>query len=235
MLLQNRKIHKWLGIILGIPLLIWVITGIVMNVSFFLPKPSVVSQSNYISDNESQLLWLSPYDALKGLNNALWEKGEIRSLRLRHIDNVYVYEFVLAGGKKYLVNANTGLQFKITPEVAKSIARKSLGREASVLSVEILEKHSYFYTYGSLPVYKVVLDGNTCVYVSHENGKVLGTHNRWRRFLTVNHDLHTFGFIKKLIIRSTTIQTFLLILVALATVSIFVTGYYQVFRRQKRI
>ncbi len=143
-----------------------------------LPHQSIVNTSNSISDDESQTLRLSPYDALKSLDNALWKKREIKSLTLRRIGNADVYEFVLTGGKKYLVNAYSGLLFEVTSEVAKniaSIARNSLGKEASILSVELLDRHSYFYSYGDLPVYKVELgdDLHTKIYVSSKSGKIV--------------------------------------------------------------
>lgn len=201
------------------------------------PYPSIVNQTNSISENESQSVRLSPYDALKGLDNALWEKREIQSLTLRRIGNADVYVFVLAGGKEYLINANSGLPFEITSEVAKNVARDSLGKEASVLSVVLLDKHNYFYSYGSLPVYKVELDddSHTNIYISSVNGKVLRVHNRWSNFLVVNHDLHTYAFIRKLIINSRTIQIFFLILVALITIFVFASGHYLVLCRRKRL
>lgn len=234
---QYRKIHKWSGIILGILLLMWIVTGIAAGIGIFLPYPSVVSESDFASDNISKSLRLSPYDALKGLDNALWKKREIQSLTLRRIDNIDVYEFVLTGKKEYLINADSGIPFEITSEVAKNIARNCLGKEASVLSIELLKKNNYFYPYGRLPVYKVEFDDNshTNIYVSSINGKVLQVHNRWSHFLEVNHDLHTFAFVTKLITKNMFIRAFFLILVALITVFIFVTGYYLALRRRKKL
>ncbi len=234
---QYRKIHKWLGIILGIPLLMWIITGIITGVGMYVPYPSVVNKTKTIPANELKLLRLSPYDALKRLDHGLLGKGEVKSLTLRRIGNVDVYEFFLAGGKEYLINANSGLPFKITPEVAKNIARDSFGKDASVFSVELLEKHSYFYSYGRLPVYKVEFDddSHTSIYISSVNGDVLRIHNRWSYIIEVNHDLHSFGFITKLIINNNKIRAFFTILVSLITVSVFVTGYYLAFRRRKNI
>ncbi len=234
---QYRKIHKWVGVILGIPLLIWIVTGIVGGVSIYIPYPSVVNKTNTAFDNEMQSLRLSPYDALKGLDNALWEERDIQSLTLRHIDSADIYEFVLSGGKKYLINANSGKPFEVTSKVAKNIARDGLGKKASVLSVVLLDKHNYFYPYGSLPAYKVEFDdaSHTNIYVSKRDGKVLLLHNRWSHFVEVNHDLHVFAFVRKLITNNVFIRVFFLVIVAMMTLFIFVTGYYLAFPRRKRI
>ncbi len=239
MIRQHRKLHKWTGIILGIPLLMWTITGIVACIGHFLPYPSIQQgKTKLISENELQSLSLSPYDALESMDNALWEKNQIQSLTLRRIDNVILYEFTLGGGKKYTINANSGLPFKITSEVAQRIARDSFCKEASVLNVTLLNRHSYFFPYYEpLPAYKVEFDDDlhTNIYISPANGNILRANNRWNRLLLVNQDLHLFGFIRKLIINNGKIQALSQIIVALTTGFVFISGYYLALRKYRRL
>lgn len=230
-----RMLHKWIGIVLGVVLLMWIATGIV----FFIPEPTVLEHetiSSPISKDELRLLNLSPYNAFEKINDAFAENKQIQSLSLLRIDNVILYKFVVEGGREYMINANTGLLFKITSDVAKSIAINSFGREASVNSVELLKQRSFFYSWGQIPAYKVEFndDLETNIYISPNDGEILRAHNYWSRIIAVNHDLHSFGVIRNIIDRGI-VQATLVTFVAMVIVFCVLSGYYMALPKRKRL
>ena len=82
------KIHKWIGIIFGIILLLWIITGM----GLLLPQPTIATrQAETLTEEELSSVNLTPADAVQALNKIKNSSLFIRSITLNKVD-----------GKKYI-------------------------------------------------------------------------------------------------------------------------------------
>ena len=130
-------------------------------------------------------------------------------------------------GKTFLLNADSGKLFTITPEIAERIAKNHLLKKASVSQVTLLKRRNLSYSWGPLPVYEVVFDDqqDTVICVSPIDGKVKRISNDKIKFLTINHDIHNLGILRA-IPNSRFLIKFLIITFSVILIIGAITGYY---------
>jgi hypothetical protein len=135
------------------------------------------------------------------------------------------YDIRLKNGTAHLINAVSGRIFSITPDLAERYVRNTYPAEGGVLKVEQVDRYSYAYQGGSLPVYHVVLDANPSVdfYVSVNDG-VVRRSDRWNRLRGLLGSFHTFQPVK-LVTSRDELRKGLLVLLSLVAIGAATTGY----------
>ena len=184
-----RKIHRYLGIVIGIQLLLWTASGL-----FFALNPIEKVRGETEAAQPSTLpisaAAASPSEALDELA-ARHDGVEILSVVLRpHLDGaVYEIAFRQAGEPRWmLADAGTGrLRPPVSRDEAVAIARRDFAIEAEVASVELVTAAGEGSEYRGrpLPAYRVDFDHalGTRIYVSTDRGTVTARRNdRWRLF-----------------------------------------------------
>lgn len=182
----NRKIHRYLGIIIGIQFLFWTISGLYFswtNLDDIHGDTFRLEHKPVYFDN----LLLSSQISLP----------KIKSLELRNVNDSPFYWV----NDSILVNAKNG-KFKngISKTEAVQIANKNVIPSLKIEKVELLEEVSKKDEYRNkkTPVYKISYYGNdnVCAYVSKEDGKFQSIrHDRWRifDFLWMTHTMDYEG------------------------------------------
>ena len=181
-----------------------------------------------------QEVTLSPAEALSHLSKLVDGSPRAQSIGLKKIAQSVIYEINLANGGSYLLEAQTGQLFTMTPEIAEEIARDYVSSSADVLETDLTTLHSYAYSWGPLPAFRIVFnhDPSTAYYVSVRDGNVLRS-DRWSRIHGAIESLHVFQPLK-LFTQRESIRKGLLVLLSAVGIGTAVTGYYLAFPRRRR-
>ncbi|MCH2181772.1 MAG: PepSY domain-containing protein [Mariniblastus sp.] len=186
-----RKVHRYLGLIIGVQLFLWTVSGMVFSWNSI----RAVRGENMIRTESPVDLSRFQLDDLNQVFSTLSGPGatapEPVAVNLRSMLGRPVYEIAChqSGGNTFLlVDAQNGTRLSpISPEQAGQIAQADFAEPVEVRSVELIEvvgSHSE-YRGKELPAYRVALDHptGTVIYVSADRGVVTTRrNNRWRVF-----------------------------------------------------
>ena len=184
-----RKIHRYLGIIVGIQLLFWTGSGLFFSLNPIEKVRGETEQAEARSLEYSANI-VSPSTALGELKDTRRDI-EIRSVLLRpHLDGeVFEIAYRENGVARWaLADPETGhLRQSVDADEAVNLARRDFTVQAEVSSVELLSsvEADSEYRGGPLPAYRIAFDHplGTRIYVSVDRGIVTARRNdRWRWF-----------------------------------------------------
>ncbi|WP_347173914.1 PepSY domain-containing protein [Polaribacter uvawellassae] len=186
--LKIRKIHRYLGLFLGIQFLFWTISGL------------------YFSWTDIDEIHGDQYKNLKyqpqAFNNLISPsdlkiKNGINSIELRDINNSPFYWI----NKEQLYNAIDGsLKAAITKEEALYVAKNYMKKGLEVVEINLIDKTGKHHEYREklLPAYVITYanDENIKAYVSIKDGKFQTVRHqswRWFDFLWMTHTMDYEG------------------------------------------
>lgn len=182
-----RKIHRYLGLVIGIQLFLWTLSGLVFSWN------SIRDVRGESRIREPQRVDLRTFD-LADLQEVLshhFATDKVISVSLKMLVDRPVYELELETDNQIqhqLVDAlsNTRLS-PITAEMATTIAKADFVPEVELRSVERIDSASSHSEYRGkeLPAFRVELEhpSNTVIYVSANRGLVTARRNdQWRVF-----------------------------------------------------
>lgn len=192
-----RKSHRYLGLFVGIQLLLWTVSGL-----YFAWNPLQKVRGEHLAaepatladviDAESYADLVSPADAVAALGD---DAAEVDALALRPLLGAPVYEIRHRTGDERatalvtaLVDARTGvLRGGVSEDEARRIADADFTGEAEILRVERVESSSPDGEYrgGPFPAWRVTFDHptGTRLYVAADTGHITARRNdTWRVF-----------------------------------------------------
>jgi hypothetical protein len=194
--MQLRNIHRWVFTIIGIFMITWLLSGMLMAMphEWF---DSTVWHKSPPSDYRQAVL--SPAEVIARLETDSTAPVETKSIKLRQINEHLLYAVKLADGSEQLIDAASGERFHFTEELAESIVRSSMDIDAPVAEIERLTEHSTVYPWGSLPVYRVVFaDRASASYFLAQSDLKVFLSTPVTRVRSAIISLHEFGPIKLL-------------------------------------
>ncbi len=173
-----RRTHKWIGLIIGVQALLWMISGLYMVV-----VPLDVIHGDHLAHVYSDPLKPSGTRIDQG---ALMQRYPgITSVRLKSMLGKEVFE-IRQGKQAALVDAASGN--KISPidiETVKRLAGEAYTGDAAIRSVEWVTKAPSEVKSRPVPLWAVHFDeiGKTTLYFSPDTGELLARrHELWRWF-----------------------------------------------------
>ena len=171
-----RKLHKWLGLIIGVQIIIWLLTGGLI---------SFINQQDVGGSTTRKALGDSPstssYDALSPVSQLPLAVNSVRSITLDSLLSAPVYK-VVQDDAAMLFDAISGQELLVDQQLAEQIALDSYRGTGDLLDSERLQTGSDEVPDISGPVWRINIDDPlvTRVYVSAEDGRVLAHRNsRW--------------------------------------------------------
>jgi hypothetical protein len=171
------RIHKWLALIIGIQLLLWFSSGLVMSV---LPIERV--RGEHLVDAQSRGVLNSAHD-LAGPAALIAAGGRpVRSVTIRPLLGRPVAELELADGSRSLRDAVTGAALSVDAPLAESIARAAYHGKGKPASVRKVREESTEYR-GALPAWRIDFDdpAQTRVFVAESTGRIAAVRTgTWR-------------------------------------------------------
>ncbi|MRW83344.1 PepSY domain-containing protein [Pseudoduganella sp. FT26W] len=175
---QAHLWHRWLGIALGLLVLLWFGSGIVM---MYVPYPALTEQE--------RMVWLAPLKAQQVRLSAwdAWQTaarpGVPEEVRLTAVAGRAAYQFK-AGGHWLSVWADDGEAMQVTPVLASASA-VSAAPGATALAAELIDIDQW--SFGSLqdhrPLYRVSANdaAGSVLYVSSRTGELVRDTTRSER------------------------------------------------------
>jgi hypothetical protein len=186
-----RRIHRWLGVILGIQFLFWTVGGLYFSWSD-MDEIHGDHDKAHVHPLAANLNLVSPQtiiDKIK-LNDSI---NFIHDTRLVQILNEPFFQVTyskdhMSAKKIQLANAKTGdLSLPLIQEEAVLVAKQSFNKDMAVKTVEYITNTNGHHEYREqpLPAYAVTFNspGSMTVYVSSELGTAQKfRNNKWRIF-----------------------------------------------------
>ena len=175
---QLHLLHRWLGIGIGLLVLLWFGSGIVM---MYVPYPALTEQE--------RMAWLAPLN-VEQVEVSAWQAWQATGqpgipdvVKLNSVAGRPAYHF-MAEGRWRSVWADTGTVLQMTHDIARSSAA-SAAPGASTLAVDTVDLDQW--TFGSVkmhrPLYRVEADdaAGSVLYVSGRTGELVRDTTRSER------------------------------------------------------
>jgi hypothetical protein len=220
--MRIRTLHKWIGVGIGLVLVMWLVTGIVMG----LPNPSGGGAGRTSPDVAWLDATLSPADAVRLVREQDTTAAVLNSVTLHTVLDQPVYRVALRRQRGVLISAITGDRITIDRDLAVRIGNATFTKPPEVTSVDRLTAHSMSYPNGRLPAFRIAYDdeSSTVLFIVQDEGTVVSTDRR-RRTRAALASLHDFHVIRVTLGRASVQEA---VLVGTGVVCLVVTllGYW---------
>ena len=186
------RVHKWLALIVGIQIILWVTGGVVMSV---IPIETVRGEHNIAEVIPVELDTENLISVDEAVDAASPSSG-LSEARLQHWHEQAVWNVIARNETSQLVDAMTGeLLTPISRERAIELALADYAGEPEIASVEYFEEPTWEYRRTG-PAWRISFaDGEgTRVYVSPESGLVTAHRNDAWRFYDFFWMLHIMDY-----------------------------------------
>lgn len=218
-----RRIHKWIGLVIGLQLVLWTLSGAVMSMldhetvaggPAAAARPAALPASSAWSEVQRQLVG-----------------RKISGVTVRPLLDRHVYA-VTADGGSLLFNAESGRPVVIDAALAERVARAAHGGDAAVSGVEPLAELELAVREHQLPIWRVDFadEANSSFYVSGRDGRLLERRNDTWRTWDFFWMFHNMDYSDR-----TSFNHPLIILVGFAALWLAITGFWLLFRTAWRL
>jgi uncharacterized iron-regulated membrane protein len=166
-----RSLHRWIFIFMGLVMLVWLISGILMAV----PHYWFGGVTRYHQPAaEFRTVNLSPAEAISRLEQQHGGRLDIEHIWLVQIENTPLYRIMAADAGSGFINGVTGEPFEFQPALAEQLARQQFNIDTPLLESTRLTAHSHTYPFGPLPVHRLrfVQHPGQYYYVNEEDASV---------------------------------------------------------------
>ncbi len=218
-----RRIHKWVGLVIGLQFLLWAISGTAMALlSMDEVSGGEMAKQAVMPIPKSGPAWSRVQTALAG--------QPIQNLSLRTLGQRHAFEVKTQMGAR-LFDASSGLPIVIDRYSAAALASEAHPAGAAVVQVTSLTGVALAVREHELPIWRVDFrdEPNSSYYVSGTTGAILERRNdtwRWWDFFWM---LHNMDYLER-----SSFNHPLIITVGFATVWLAVTGFWLLFRTMWR-
>lgn len=214
-----RLLHKWIGLIIGIQLLLWTLSGAMMAI---LPMGDVAGAE---ARTPPTARLLPGSDAWPAIRQQLANQP-ITGVSLRPLLNVLVLEIGTADGVQ-LFDAATGRPVPVNAQLARKVASGAYPGTAQIRNVEALPELTLAVREHQLPIWRVDFadEQNSSFYVSGSTGALLERRNDTWRVWDFFWMLHIMDYTGR-----TSFNHPLIWLFGFAAVWLAITGFWLLFR-----
>lgn len=214
-----RVLHKWIGLIIGIQLLLWTLSGAMMAI---LPMDEVAGGEARSSPTVQPVPATDRWPAVRQqLGNSL-----VTGVSLRPLLDRPVFEVGTADGVR-LFDAATAEPVAVDAQLAREIAAAAYPGEPRVRNVEPLRELTLPVREHKLPIWRVDFadEENSSFYISRTTGELLERRNDTWRLWDFFWMLHIMDYAKRTSFNHPVIWMF-----GFAAVWLAVTGVWLLFR-----
>lgn len=217
-----RKIHKWVGLVIGLQFLLWAVSGLAMA----LIDMEAMSGGPAVEQPARPLAGSSAWPVIQGQ----LADQDIRKLATRPLPTGVALEVTTDEGTR-LFNAVSGEPLSISAAMAGAIAASAHPAHGPIARVEPMKELSLAVREHQLPIWRVDFDdaGRSAYYVSATTGELLERRNdswRWWDFFWM---LHNMDYANR-----SSFNHPLIVIVTFASAWLVVTGFWLLFRSFKR-
>jgi hypothetical protein len=211
-----RRVHKWIGLILGLQFVIWTISGAVMAVL----DMDTVSGGPRPPGVEAKAP-PQPGNAWPTVQRVLGSEP-ITHVAMRPMLDRHVYEVGTDNGTR-LFDAESGHLVSVDAVVARRVAEAAYVGSGKIKATELITKRTFAIREHALPAWRIDFadDDNSSFYVSQATGKLLERRNDTWRLWDFVWMLHNMDYVDR--------KSFnhpLIILVGFGVFWLAITGFY---------
>ncbi len=219
-LLLLRRLHKWVGLVLGLQLVLWTVSGAAMA---WIDHHAVAGEG--LSHDQPLRPNAAPLAPLTGLVDAP-DFGDVRGLRAYLIDGRPVTEVTTQGGRR-LLDAYTGSPIVIDQDKAQAIAAGAYAGDGDVKGVTHHATPPLEAREAKGPLWAVAFDDTprTTFYIAQETGEIVEKRSRAYRAWDFFWMLHNMDYANR-----SSFNHPLIIAAALGAVWIALTGILLLFK-----
>lgn len=217
-----RKIHKWVGLVIGLQFLIWAVSGVAM---------ALINMEEVAGGAMSEHA-ATPLPAISGWPDIQRRLGgeEVTAISLRALPGRQAVQVTTAAGVK-LFDAKSGQPVVIDRPTAATVAREMHPEGLTPTRVAPLSELTLAVREHELPIWRADFADpkNSSYYVSGTTGELLERRNdswRWWDFFWM---LHNMDYAER-----TSFNHPLIIMVGFAMAWLAVTGFWLLFRTMWR-
>jgi len=186
------SIHKWVGLIIGLQILAWMVSGFFMTV---VPIEQVRSEHNI---RKAPTLDLRSVGAVPALQNALAAiQGPITRLELGEFLGAPVWRVDVDGKAGALIDAHNSKMLSPLREVdARRVASADFAGHGRIVLAQLIAADAPIEYRGALPVWQVIFDDedDTHIYVLPTSGKVVARRSQTWRIYDFLWSLHIMDY-----------------------------------------
>jgi len=175
-------IHRWLGLIVGVQLLLWSAGGFVFAThDLEWVRGNEGRSTSEVPSISFETVEISPAQAAQATG-----LDAVEELRLRTLLDQQIYE-VRADAQTWLIDATSGEVISpISESMAIAIAQDDRASATTILDVSLVtENPEVEYRAKPLPAWRIVLgdEDNTHIYIHASSARIIARRNdAWRRF-----------------------------------------------------
>ena len=219
-MLQLAKWHIWLGWLVGVPIMMWLASGLFMTLK---PLPEVRGEHLRLEAEAPQPL------VIEGSLLAT-QDANIKDMRLAMQDGRAVAIVTSLDGQTSRFDYKTGEPIPaLDASAARALVAEKIIGGKEVQSVTFFSAQDVPFDFRRpLPVWRVALEDGTYVYVGRDTGQIEAVRTRWWRWFDVAWGLHIMDLSE----REDNSHPILIGFAALALVSALI-GCILMFRRRK--
>ena len=219
-----RRVHKWIGLLLGLQFVIWTISGAVMAVV----DMEAVSGGPRREAVKAEAL-PQPGNAWPTVQRALGSEP-ITTVAIRQLLDRHVYEVGTGYGTR-LFDAQNGQAVWVDEPMARRVAEAAYVGGGNVEAIELVTKPTFAIREHALPAWRIDFadSDNSSFYVSPATGKLLERRNDTWRLWDFVWMLHNMDYVDR--------KSFnhpLIILVGFGVFWLAITGFYLLFNTKWR-
>ena len=219
MMQRFAKWHIWLGWLVGVPIVMWMATGL-----FMAAKPIEQVRGEHLRVEQAIEPLILPGSALAG------EEFPIREMRVVMHNGQAVAILTGMDGSVRRVDMQSGSALPaLTANDARLLVAERIKGGEKVKSVRSFEANEVPFDFRRpIPVWQVALEGGTNVYVGRETGQIEAVRTRWWRGFDFMWGLHIMDLSE----REDTSHPILILFAALGLLGSLL-GSILMFRRRK--
>jgi len=170
-----RKVHKWLALIVGLQLLIWVTTGLLFTLVDSSKSRGQVYRAKTTQEQPPVLpeLLLSNAELTGKIPNSIYQQN-VRSVELKVFHHHWYYQVTTFTGR-YLFSVSTGEQLKVKEALAVELIQKSYQGPGTLTDLTLLKPpfENFSGVKGNIWQADFNDELNTKVYLSQDTGRIL--------------------------------------------------------------
>ena len=214
-----RRVHKWIGLVIGLQFVIWTLSGAMMAL---LDMEEVAGGAKAAAAPPPPFPARSAWPAVR----ARLEGVPVKSLAVRPFAGGHVFEVGTPFGV-HLYDAASGRRVRVDAALARAVAAAAYPGSGRVIAVTRLGELSFAVRTHQLPIWKVDFADakNSSYYVSASTGKLLERRNDTWRLWDFFWMLHNMDYLNR-----TSFNHPLIVTLAVAIVWLAVTGVWLLFR-----
>lgn len=185
------RIHKWVALVIGIQIFLWISGGVVMSV---IPIERVHGDHK-IAEQSAPVI--SPSDLIP-LSDIV-EKLHLQGVSDAHLTSVIqrpVWQISDAQGQPHLVDAQTGMQLNpVSQDLARQIAINDYNGKGQIKTIQMLTDPPAEYSRGG-PIWQIVFSDRdaTTLYVDPTTAEVRARRSATWRFYDFFWRLHVMDY-----------------------------------------